>query len=417
MDNFAGVIYPAVLTSSAVDRNFLLHAFAVLNDITPITSASLVTPFGPNYTSNFNNINETNPYEVSGSGLWDFNWQGVLNKGVVNGLLNFTEEDFADDLNELINTSSVNTVSIIESFENQTLTLRGLTSTDSSVGISLTEGGCIDLTTSGSVGTQGTTGETGPQGETGSTGATGATGPQGAAGPSNVLNTSNSETNNTFYPVFVAGTGNQTPLIRSSSDAFSVNPFTGNLTLGGSQGRLFPKTGSESQPAITWVGAGPTTNGIYFGSGKSALYLSVDEGSQFELANNTTTIGNQLVTSNQNKVSTSNRTNTSGTQNFNAETDGIGRWVASLVGNITGQISNLTDGRSFFLYVANDTTTSHTLTIQASTTTSSYSNVTLSNSGGDGRSVITLAPTIKGALAVVTIWVSNVNGNFIGAAY
>ena len=40
-------------------------------------------------------------------------------------------------------------------------------------------------------------------------------------------------TNSTFYPVFVAGTGIQTPSIRTATTAFSFNPSTSDLTVGG----------------------------------------------------------------------------------------------------------------------------------------------------------------------------------------
>jgi len=73
----------------------------------------------------------------------------------------------------------------------------------------------------------------GTQGAQGSPGSAGAQGAQGAGGPSSTLNASAVTTNSTFFPVFVAGTGNQTPSIRTSSTAFSFNASSGNLTVGG----------------------------------------------------------------------------------------------------------------------------------------------------------------------------------------
>ena len=61
----------------------------------------------------------------------------------------------------------------------------------------------------------------------------GAQGRQGAGGPSTVVNASAVTTNATFYPVFVAGTGNQTPSIRTAATAFTFNASTGTLTVGG----------------------------------------------------------------------------------------------------------------------------------------------------------------------------------------
>jgi hypothetical protein len=68
------------------------------------------------------------------------------------------------------------------------------------------------------------------QGNTGVQGIQGVTGP---AGPSNVVNASAVTTNATFYPVFVAGTGNQTPSIRTAATEFSFNASTSNLMVGG----------------------------------------------------------------------------------------------------------------------------------------------------------------------------------------
>jgi hypothetical protein len=97
----------------------------------------------------------------------------------------------------------------------------------------------------GSQGVQGTSGGTGPQGAqgrqgaqgvqgaVGAQGAQGAQGVQGGAGPSTTVNASAVTTNATFYPVFVAGTGNQTPSIRTTATAFTFNASTGTLTVGG----------------------------------------------------------------------------------------------------------------------------------------------------------------------------------------
>mgnify|MGYP003339913551 CR=1 FL=1 len=49
----------------------------------------------------------------------------------------------------------------------------------------------------------------------------------------NVISATAVTTNSTFYPVFVAGTGAQTPSIRTSSQAFQINPSTGNLQTNG----------------------------------------------------------------------------------------------------------------------------------------------------------------------------------------
>jgi len=88
----------------------------------------------------------------------------------------------------------------------------------------------------GSQGAQGAVGSQGAQGAVGAQGAQGAVGSQGAqgaGGPSNTVSAQAVTTNSTFYPVFVAGTGNQTPSIRTTSQAFTFNPSTGNLSISG----------------------------------------------------------------------------------------------------------------------------------------------------------------------------------------
>lgn len=143
LNNFSGIIYPALDTSSSDDRNFLIHAFAVLNNLETITSNDLVIPFGDNYTSNFDGFNETNPYKTNSVGLWDYNWFGVLDKGLDNGLLNFTAQDFANDLNSILSGNITQSVSLIHSYENQNLILRGLRSSD--ITFEVGANGCIDL--------------------------------------------------------------------------------------------------------------------------------------------------------------------------------------------------------------------------------------------------------------------------------
>jgi hypothetical protein len=80
------------------------------------------------------------------------------------------------------------------------------------------------------------TGPVGATGPTGSTGATGATGATGPGGPSNVVNATSTTSNSTFYPVFVANTGDQTPSIKTQNIPLSFNPSSGTLILGGSLG-------------------------------------------------------------------------------------------------------------------------------------------------------------------------------------
>ena len=91
--------------------------------------------------------------------------------------------------------------------------------------------------TQGTQGIQGTTGAQGTQGTQGiqgTQGVQGILGTQGIAGPQTQINATAVTTNSTFYPVFVASAGsNQTASVRTSATAFSFNPSSGNLTVGG----------------------------------------------------------------------------------------------------------------------------------------------------------------------------------------
>lgn len=69
----------------------------------------------------------------------------------------------------------------------------------------------------------------GAQGAQGRQGSIGLQGVQGAAGTSSSFNVTATTANTTYYPVFVAGTGTQTPYIRNAATAFSFNASTGNL--------------------------------------------------------------------------------------------------------------------------------------------------------------------------------------------
>jgi hypothetical protein len=54
------------------------------------------------------------------------------------------------------------------------------------------------------------------------------------AGPSTTINATDTTTNATYYPVFVAAAGsNQTASVRTTATAFTFNAGTGDLTVGG----------------------------------------------------------------------------------------------------------------------------------------------------------------------------------------
>ena len=85
--------------------------------------------------------------------------------------------------------------------------------------------------------------------------------------------------------------------------------------------------------------------------------------------------------------------------------------IASFTLSRTLQISNLTPGREVKIYIRNTNISNRTLTVQASTTTSGFSNVNLSNSGNASVSSFTLA----GFSGTAVIWVANIAGDIVGS--
>jgi hypothetical protein len=81
----------------------------------------------------------------------------------------------------------------------------------------------------GFTGSQGVIGFTGSQGIQGVIGFTGSQGFTGSAGPSTTINAANDNTATTHFPVFVAGTGNQTARLSNSGNILSFVPSTGTL--------------------------------------------------------------------------------------------------------------------------------------------------------------------------------------------
>jgi hypothetical protein len=77
----------------------------------------------------------------------------------------------------------------------------------------------------------------------------------------------------------------------------------------------------------------------------------------------------------------------------------------------TFQVSNLSVGRQVFLYIRNISNLyGRTITITASTTTSGYSSINMSRSGG--ASVTSFS---EGSGGTATVWVANIGGNLVGS--
>lgn len=139
----------------------------------------------------------------------------------------------------------------------------------------------IMYTQLGPTGATGFIGATGPQGNQGSTGfigATGLQGNQGATGPSTAINATDSTTNSTFYPVFVAAAGSdQTPTVRTTSAALSFNPGTNVLSAGSGYivNNLGIRTASPIAPlhvlGDTYINGNVTVSGALSATTKSFL--------------------------------------------------------------------------------------------------------------------------------------------------
>ena len=112
--------------------------------------------------------------------------------------------------------------------------IQGITGTQGIQGIQGITGAQGTQGTQGIQGAQGAQGTQGTQGIQGTQGVQGILGTQGTAGPQTQINATAVTTNSTFYPVFVASAGsNQTASVRTTATAFSFNPSSGNLTVGG----------------------------------------------------------------------------------------------------------------------------------------------------------------------------------------
>ena len=147
--SFNAVIYPAY-AGIVVEQNFLLHAYAVTNNV-DISLAGLSGALGANYTIPiFGGVAVgpgSNPYITASQGLWNYGWGSILDKSVDSaGLLTFTEAEFANDLNSLLGgAGDCNTESIIESWDpiSQSLVLRQITSC--CLDLSITSEGCLSI--------------------------------------------------------------------------------------------------------------------------------------------------------------------------------------------------------------------------------------------------------------------------------
>lgn len=150
MEYFAGILYPvAALNPNITEANFLINTYATLKNDANLTQSEFATLADTNY-SNIPNSYGTfgaNPYYPNYV-LSPYNWNGILNKhtdGASTGNITFTTQEFEDDINSLLVGGGAETdvVSVIESYENNILTLRGLKS--STIDLTADEDGCVNV--------------------------------------------------------------------------------------------------------------------------------------------------------------------------------------------------------------------------------------------------------------------------------
>jgi hypothetical protein len=111
--------------------------------------------------------------------------------------------------------------------------------------------------------------------------ATSPTGATGATGPGTAVNATATDTNATFYPVFVAAAGsNQTPSVDTTAPALSYNPSTDLLNVGGLTANKYATgTGIVSVVTGTTRSLSSADNGIVLEcSSSSAVTVTVPTG-------------------------------------------------------------------------------------------------------------------------------------------
>lgn len=212
---------------------------------------------------------------------------------------------------------------------------------------------------------------------------------------------------------FISGTSAQFTVVTASNISSSVGRFaqitSSNILINDASGnKIFAGTNGSSltSPAYSFLPAESSTgitsistntvdilnNGTVNLSVSALGIVDVDKNIDYTTINNTSVISPQT---------------------FDAASAHIARWSASWTGNITANISNLANGRTFILYARNTNSIARTITIQASATTTGHIAVDCSRSGAASVTLISLAANT----GTTTIWVSNVAGTFIGAIF
>jgi hypothetical protein len=97
---------------------------------------------------------------------------------------------------------------------------------------------------------------------------------------------------------------------------------------------------------------------------------------------------------------------------LDASTNQFATWIVSFGASRTLQVSNLTDGRWVKVYVRNTNSATRAITWQASTTTSGFANVNMSNGGG---AVSVTSTTLAATTGTAVVWIANIGGTIVGS--
>ena len=90
--------------------------------------------------------------------------------------------------------------------------------------------------------------------------------------------------------------------------------------------------------------------------------------------------------------------------------------IASFTADRTLQISNLVPKKEMTIYLRNTNASARVITIQASVTTSSFSNVNLAPGTGSGAASVSTV-TLAANTGTAVVWVSNIDGNIVGGLF
>jgi len=301
MDYFGAILYPVVGTNAggfdSEAQNMLLQSYAAINPLSEIIGTDFETAITtPSYTATgcgsslqsiFSGGNVTNPY-YNNNGvnrtLSQYGWNGVFNKNnQPSGALNFTDVEFANDINGILDASGgLSEANVVSSYTNGVLTIRGFQS--STIDFSITDDDCILMETNGSGGTGGS-GTSGSSGSSGTSGIAGSSGPAGTSGTSGTSGVAGSS-----GPAGTSGSSGSsgTSGVAGSSGPAGTSGSSGTSGTSGVAGSSGPAgtSGSSGTSGTSGVAGSSGTSGTSSTGGTTSVIASSSGGLAVTTANN-----------------------------------------------------------------------------------------------------------------------------------